>query len=298
MMPNLLDGEVQKRADPDTTFLPDQPTRLPVKAPHINLPDRVTNEMLLSYKRLGDTVLSQVWQYNEITVLKRCEGASAEAEVAAMRLVRERTSIPVPRTLKSFKQPECDVSVIFMEYVDGDPLDQAWDTFNQDQKQHIIAQLRCYLDELRQIKGEFIGSVDGSVCCDQIFANRAHDYGPYESEEMFRSGIIKSLRACDANPAWTEVVAGFVRAMPKHDGAVLTHGDLVPRNILVKDGLVAGIVDWEMAGFFPLYWEYTKAHFFADYEHSWMEEKVLDQILDRFPVELGLLLHTRKIFLY
>ncbi|KAM0806485.1 putative Aminoglycoside phosphotransferase domain-containing protein [Seiridium cardinale] len=190
-------------------------------------------------------------------------GLSLKASNNIPRLVRERTSIPVPRVLKSFKQPEPEISVIFMEYVDDDPLDQAWDTFNQDQKQHIIGQLRCYLDELRQIKGEFIGSVDGSVCCDQIFANRAHDYGPYESEEMFRSGIIESLRACDANPAWTEVVAGFIGAMPKHDQVVLTRGDLVPGNILVKDGLVFGIVDWEMAGFFPLYWEYTKAHFFC-----------------------------------
>jgi hypothetical protein len=158
--------------------------------------------------------------------------------------------------------------------------------------------LRGYLHELRQIEGKFIGSVDGFVCNDQIFANRAFKYGPYEGEEAFRAGIAKSLRACDANPAWTEVAISFVQAMPKHDRIVLTHGDLVPRNILVRNGNVVGIVDWEMAGFYPEYWEYVKGHFFADYGHLWMEERVLDKVLTRYPVELGLLLHTRQVFMY
>jgi hypothetical protein len=29
-----------------------------------------------------------------------------------------------------------------------------------------------------------------------------------------------------------------------------------------------------------------------------MEERVLDQILDPYPVELGLLLHARSVFMY
>lgn len=47
-----------------------------------------------------------------------------------------------------------------------------------------------------------------------------------------------------------------------------THADLNSRNILVDEvvqqdgslgGRVTGIVDWEMAGYYPEYWEYTKA---------------------------------------
>jgi aminoglycoside phosphotransferase len=30
----------------------------------------------------------------------------------------------------------------------------------------------------------------------------------------------------------------------------LMHNDLTPSNIIVKDGRIAGVVDWEMAGFF------------------------------------------------
>ncbi|KAI3325029.1 kinase-like domain-containing protein [Xylariaceae sp. AK1471] len=255
-------------------------------ASYSSLADMLTDEILHTRcTRLGDEVMSQVWKYDDHIVIKRIEPASS-AEVAAMRLVHEKTSIPVPQVLKFVSRPDDDMAIIFMEYIDGEPLDQAWESCTDTEKQNIVAQLRGYLEELRQVKGEFIGSVDRSVCNDQLFANRENEYGPYEDEDEFRAGMAKSLRACDANPAFTEVVIGFVEAMPKHDSIVLTHGDLVPRNVLVKEGNVVGIVDWEMAGFYPVYWEYVKGHFFADYEHPWMEEKVLDKIMTPFPVEL------------
>lgn len=262
-----------------------------------SLPDEITLDMLLRCQRLGDPVMSHVWLWNETTVVKLISPASL-AEAAMMSLVRERTSIPVPRVLKSFVQPKDDFAIIFMERVNGQPLDQAWAECTQPERENIISQLQNYFQELRRVEGTFIGSVDGSVCNDQIFGNRQSKYGPYADERAFRDGIASSLRACDAGPTFTEVVIGFLEAIPQHKRIVLTHGDLVPRNILVRGGNVVGIVDWEMSGYFPEYWEYAKAHFFAGYEHPWMKEKVLDRILEPYRVEMGLLLHTRKIFMY
>jgi aminoglycoside phosphotransferase (APT) family kinase protein len=31
-----------------------------------------------------------------------------------------------------------------------------------------------------------------------------------------------------------------------------------PRNIIIDRGRLSGIVDWECAGFYPEYWEFTK----------------------------------------
>lgn len=240
-----------------------------------SLPDEISLDALLRCERLGDPIMSHVWLWNENTVVKLISPASL-AEAAMMSLVREKTSIPVPRVLKSFIQPNQDFAIIFMERINGQPLDQAWAECTQPELEKIIFQLRNHFQELRQVEGTFIGSVDGSVCNDQIFGNRESKYGPYADEQAFRDGIASSLRACDVAPVFTEVVIGFVEAMPRHEHIVLTHGDLVPRNILVRDRNVVGIVDWEMGGFFPEYWEYAKAHFFTDYEHPWMKEKILD----------------------
>ena len=42
---------------------------------------------------------------------------------------------------------------------------------------------------------------------------------------------------------------------------VFTQGDLRPDNIMVKKGRVTAIIDWEMAGWYPDYWEFAKAFF-------------------------------------
>ena len=48
--------------------------------------------------------------------------ADTASEVAAMCLVLEKISIPIPRILKSFVQTGTNAAMFFMEYIDGDPL--------------------------------------------------------------------------------------------------------------------------------------------------------------------------------
>ncbi len=42
-------------------------------------------------------------------------------------------------------------------------------------------------------------------------------------------------------------------------------------------GRVTGIVDWECAGWYPEYWEYTKAHFAVRYTIVWLAD-VVDRV--------------------
>lgn len=43
---------------------------------------------------------------------------------------------------------------------------------------------------------------------------------------------------------------------------VLTHNDLCPRNVMIDDGRVSGIIDWEFAGMYPVYYEYFRLKYF------------------------------------
>ena len=82
----------------------------------------------------------------------------------------------------------------------------------------------------------------------------------------FNAGLMQAVRA-RVNNSWAEMVVRFIKAMPSHK-IVLTHNDLSPRNILVRDGKVVAIVDWELSGFYPDYWEYVKAYFWPDWHHG------------------------------
>lgn len=61
------------------------------------------------------------------------------------------------------------------------------------------------------------------------------------------------------------------------------------RNILVdENGVLAGVVDWENAGWFPEYWDYTKAYFVTKLNRRWlgMVDDVFNEYGD-YSKELG-----------
>jgi aminoglycoside phosphotransferase (APT) family kinase protein len=51
--------------------------------------------------------------------------------------------------------------------------------------------------------------------------------------------------------------------------AVFTRADFRPANIIVKDGHVAGIIDRELAGWYPEYWEFVKALYMWYWQNDW-----------------------------
>ncbi|KAF2814337.1 kinase-like protein [Mytilinidion resinicola] len=63
-----------------------------------------------------------------------------------------------------------------------------------------------------------------------------------------------------------------------------THGDLNSMNVLVKGDDVVGIIDWDTAGWYPEYWEYTTASNVSPYNEFWKDEicKFLEQVRQKY----------------
>jgi aminoglycoside phosphotransferase len=90
--------------------------------------------------------------------------------------------------------------------------------------------------------------------------------GPCTSEAGFNATIADTFVAKSKGQ-----VGPYIRGMldaHKH-GIVFTHGDLRPRNIIVKNGRITAIVDWEMAGWYPDYWEFVKAFHLEWFADDW-----------------------------
>lgn len=75
--------------------------------------------------------------------------------------------------------------------------------------------------------------------------------GPYGTEAEFTEQV---TRGCMDN-----VMERYPNAFSVNHPVTFTHADLFPSNILVDAGKLSGIVDWQFAGFYPSYWECTKA---------------------------------------
>lgn len=251
----------------------------------------ITSDKLSQLQRLSEA--PGLFKLDASTVLKTGQ-ATRMAEAAAMRYIRENTSIPVPKVYDAYMRtdrPDC--GAILMEFVEGDTLHDAWADLSCAQKDSIIMQLKGYYDQLCAIKGDFIGSLDGTYCEDQIFSNNRGAFGPFKTENEFREGCIAAMYRCRRDN-WSETVAEFIRALPPSE-IVLTHNDLHPRNIIVHDGKVVAIIDWELSGFYPEYWEYIKAWYRASIDELWVEERAVDRILKPYYLARAVFEHTRDI---
>ncbi|KAH7175286.1 kinase-like domain-containing protein [Dactylonectria macrodidyma] len=185
------------------------------------------------------------------------KGPCRPPEVEAMQYAASRTTIPVPRIYAIHTEDNGSI-YIEMEYVRGESLDSAWSGLSNIQRDTIFADIKQHISSLRKLQPPAEDIVSSAL------QNPAYDcrigarfYGPLNHVE-FHSLARGHLRMEDVAPFLGQEVAKVHTARYQTH---FTHADLAPRNIIVRRGRVAAILDWEFAGWYPEYWEFTKAHF-------------------------------------
>jgi hypothetical protein len=115
-----------------------------------------------------------VYKVDDKTIVKTGKSVRL-AEAEAMNYLRQNTSIPVPELFNAYRDETSGHVRILMEFIEGDKLEDVWDTFDSTQRHEVIVQLKDYFTELRQLKGTFVGSVDGTACEDPILTKKLVD---------------------------------------------------------------------------------------------------------------------------
>ncbi|PWY90332.1 kinase-like protein [Aspergillus sclerotioniger CBS 115572] len=217
-----------------------------------------------------------------ISPRKIIKGPCEITELAALNYVAEHTSIPVPKILNVYHHR--DGLYIKLTYVSGMDLQAAWlgGHLSQDQKKHIIAEVIGYVNQFRSLdppcKG-IVGSADLQVCLDHRV--RPLTFGPFNEHEAFHSFLRRHIILENCTKTFGEEVTD---CHSRHYRSCFTHADLCPRNIIVDKGKVSAIIDWEFGGWYPEYWEYTKAHFGQIEMPEWYEG--LEFAMARYDVEM------------
>ncbi|KAK3382377.1 kinase-like domain-containing protein [Lasiosphaeria ovina] len=192
----------------------------------------------------------------------------AANEIAAMRFVRDNTTIPVPQLVDVYDDGQADGSAsIVMTLVSGDDLDKVLHTLSDEHIAAIAEELAGYVTQLRQLDTDKDVAPDGSrhgpTEVGGAGGTPGHDgmlsdgpWGPFDSVSRFHTYMRYELPLEN----W-ENESLVVQVHGKTEGAyrlTFTHADLTPRNIRVKNGKITGIIDWQFAGWYPEYWEYVK----------------------------------------
>ncbi|KAL4808967.1 kinase-like domain-containing protein [Aspergillus unguis] len=224
-------------------------------------------------------------------------------EAEALIFLARNSTVPVPLVLSAYTIG--DLGFIHMEKVPGQTLGSCMDGLPVDDLSAIARQLKGYIAEWRAFRSSFIGSVGGGPCRDIIFRHpwdyrSTRTYGPFDSFEAYKAGVVEAFRASRPNAnVWYEDEEALkekilASSLPLVDGrpitsstlGLLTHGDLHPGNIMVKDGAITGILDWGESGY-----SVPEREFFAA-KRICMDEKwsgMIDECIPLFDKEYQLM---------
>lgn len=174
-------------------------------------------------------------------------------QVEILSYVLQHTKkVPVPKPLGAFKIE--DVSYLFMPRIDGTTLEMRWPTMTKEEKCTLRDNLEAILEELRQVPPPNCSLGWNDRCKDSRWYTRQS--GPIVSEKEFNDFLLSNPLA-----RTTKTYLEMMRSRLRDDHKiVLTHGNLNPRNIMVREDLtIVGLIGWEMGGWYPEYWEGVKA---------------------------------------
>ncbi|CZR69952.1 uncharacterized protein PAC_19853 [Phialocephala subalpina] len=170
-----------------------------------------------------------------------------KGEAPALQLVENLTNIQAPRLVESLD--DGNYTYLVMTRLPGQPLMQELYTMSYPERTALANDLRKCVQQLKKIPNTnepAICDANGGPVFDYRLPGRLG--GPFHSEPEFNDFIITQDRLRDPCHA-------------RHHKICFTHADLNPNNILIHAGRLSGVVDFGCAGFFPDYWEYTKAMF-------------------------------------
>ncbi|KAL9099008.1 MAG: hypothetical protein Q9163_005428 [Psora crenata] len=164
-----------------------------------------------------------------------------ESEGKTIAFVKEIAPlIPTPEVIYTWA--EKDRSFLIMKRMEGSTLRDAWLSLSPSQRNAITTTIASYCDVLAQNTSPTLRGLSGKPLHEPYLAPYRTDFcGPYTREECARHFSSPSGEC----PPLGEVFHFY-------------HADLGPGNIIVSDGKVAGIIDWESAGYYPRFWISTK----------------------------------------
>ncbi|KAF1975431.1 kinase-like protein [Bimuria novae-zelandiae CBS 107.79] len=194
------------------------------------------------------------WSLGSKYIFKERSNKPPSFEAQNIRFLEERTTIPIPRVTLDYY--ENDRHFMLTERIPGDVLGTVWKQLSTAEKEQIAKRTVDYLSQLRQLQSSRMQSLGEQPLYSAFLFPNGYGlpHGPLSSDDELWAEIATGLKDLPQ-----QALSRLRERMPPAEPYTFTHGDLAIVNIIVKDGDLAGILDWESSGYFPVWWEFTSA---------------------------------------
>lgn len=192
--------------------------------------------------------------------------------------VAMNTTIPVPTVLDVVDNGKN--SLMLMTSLPGNDLVDAIEK-GEISEESFEETMRDWFAQLRNLTPPDptrVCSIDGGPC--RSFRVTPDPFGPFPDVHSFHERV---LRTCPVNE-WERLETIVPKSFDKPHRVVFSHGDLHISNILVHNGSPSGLIDWECAGWYPEYWDYTIAIYHIKRLPFWVNS--LSRIFPEYAEEL------------
>lgn len=244
--------------------------------------------MLLSFRLWLGNLLYGVFQNSSrpggarVSPRRLVKWPCKQSELEALLYVAAKTTVPASKVYRTYQYH--GELAIEMEYFRGcKTVQDAWHELSDQEKERAAEQVARYIEQLRALQPpdkQKVSSTNGGRCRD-IRVGTVKLFGPFDDISSFHRFIRGGIPIETAGTVFGDKVAEIHQ---RKYSIRFTHGDLASLNILMRNGRIAAIVDWECAGWYPEYWEFTKAHYNAVYQPEF--HQMLDQKMTRYDEEL------------
>ena len=206
------------------------------------------------------------------------------SEASTMCFISQHTSIPVPKVICAFMRR--DKTYIVMERIPGEMIGTTWMKRSTESRAKILAQLRQLVREMRSLlppHNQAIANIDGGTLFDCRLPSSSCRFGPFRDVSGFHRYLRGGIKF---DPCLDPEIRHLISLHSGQWPLSFTHGDLSSLNIIVRGEEIVAIIDWETAGWYPAYWEYTSACQVNPQNSFWRDE--IEKFLDPRPTELAM----------
>lgn len=187
-----------------------------------------------------------------------------EAESDTIKFVKTHCSgIPVPEVVFSWVDRDWFRSFTLIKRVSGKTLDQSWPSLSSTQRSEITQKIVEYCTKLARVTSSHYQTATGKGVSDRHLAPAAPDnhpsWKPLLLPPMSRDDFTQFLRQRTGDDVQDKIPS-------VGNNFLFFYADLGPSNIMIsEDAQITGILDWELAGFFPKFWIPLKVGISAGY---------------------------------
>jgi aminoglycoside phosphotransferase (APT) family kinase protein len=199
------------------------------------------NVAYLMRLRDGTRVVLKVAPPAGVEVMTYERGAMA-TELAALRLIREHTAVPVPAVhFADHSRELCDADWFFMDFVDADNLGITGPSLPAAERDAYHEALGAANRELNAIRGPAFGPLagPGDPSWRVVFTGMA--------EDVLRDGERRQVDLGWDYDVVRDVLAGNVGGLDEVTEPRYVEWDLWDSNVMVRDGAIVSIIDHERA---------------------------------------------------